>query len=260
LETDPSLKDNSQKTYRDEDEIKTKIREGKRKNFCNSSYQINCIGKMAKYPIIPCSFRAQKETNGIPRNIPIRLEKEKSRQVTENVKSDLQESKLQNDQPQSLFAPKPSTSGIPDVKPPLPEKVPSGLIAWIALLLTIILFSIIGYFTYSLVNDLNRKVEELESKLTSLRSELATSTAFVNKYISLIEFLTIRMYCWLIYRQQIQTNKHRQEFFWLLTKKKDWLSLKMFKALQPNQGYHYGLLQGINLIQWEYIRQTEMNT
>jgi len=247
LETpDPSLKDKvAKKLIGMKDEIKTKIREERGKTFATQVTKSTAFGNIgldtgdnsAAHP-----GTKKKPTGQYPDTFHSTGKIEIPAQVTENVKSDLQESKLQNDQPQSLFAPKPSTSGIPDVKPPLPEKVPSGLIAWIALLLTIILFSIIGYFTYSLVNDLNRKVEELESKLTSLRSELATSTAFVNKYISLIEFFNYKNVLLVNLSAADPNEQASARVFLAFNEKEGLVEFKNVKALQPNQGYQLWLV------------------
>ncbi len=104
------------------------------------------------------------------------------------------------------------------------------------------LFCIIGYFSYSSVNDLNRKIEELESRLTSLRSELANSNAFVNKYISLIEFFNYKDVI-VINLSATDPNEQASARVFLAYKEKEGLiEFKNVKALQPNQGYQVWLV------------------
>jgi flagellar basal body-associated protein FliL len=73
-------------------------------------------------------------------------------------------------------------------KPVQQEKVSSGAVGWIAILITIILFSIIGYYTFSTTESLRRQVEDLKSDVTVLRTQQATANNFIANYTSLIEF------------------------------------------------------------------------
>jgi hypothetical protein len=73
-------------------------------------------------------------------------------------------------------------------KPVQQEKISSGAIGWIAILITIILFSVIGYYTFSTTESLRKQVEELKSDVTVLRTQQATANNFIANYTSLIEF------------------------------------------------------------------------
>ena len=63
---------------------------------------------------------------------------------------------------------------------------------WIALLLTIILFTILGYFTYSSIDSMNREIKDLQDDVISLKSELGAANNFITNYTSLIEFFNYK--------------------------------------------------------------------
>jgi len=73
-----------------------------------------------------------------------------------------------------------------------PEKVSSGAAGWISLLLTIILFTILGYFTYSSFDSMNRTIKDLQNDVTSMKSQLGTANNFISNYNYLIEFFNYK--------------------------------------------------------------------
>ena len=245
LETpDPSLKDNvAKKLIGMKDEIKTRIREERGKTFATrmtTSTAFHDLEPQTDSSEVSTKEVKKKATKQYPDTFHSTEKQEIPKEVTKNIAADLKKTEHIQDQPQSIFAPQTRTTERPEIRPPLPEKASSGLVGWIALILTIILFGIIGYFTYSSVESLNKKVDELESKLTSLRSELATSTAFMNKYISLIEFFNYKDVK--IVNLTTPNENASARVFLAFNEKEGLVEFKNVKALQPNQGYQLWLI------------------
>lgn len=117
--------------------------------------------------------------------------------IQQKIKTDTPKDKTPAEDPKRLESiPPPSTlfttSPTELEKPVQTEKTSSGAAGWIALLLTIILFTILGYFTYSSVDSLNRSIKDLQDDVTSLKSELGTANNFITNYTSLIEFFNYK--------------------------------------------------------------------
>jgi hypothetical protein len=73
-------------------------------------------------------------------------------------------------------------------KPVQQEKVSSGAIGWVSILVSIILFSIIGYYTFSTTESMRKQIDDLKSDVSSLRNQQVAANNFIANYTSLIEF------------------------------------------------------------------------
>ena len=243
LETpDPSLKDKvAKKLIGMKDEIKTRIREERGKTFATRMTASTAFHETDSKPddIDKSTKEVKKDkTKHYPDTFHSSEKQKIPKEVTKSVAEELKKS----DQPQSIFAPQTRSNEMPEIKPPLPEKPSSGLPGWIALFLTIILFGTTAYFTYNSVDSLNKKVSDLESKLTSLRSELATSTSFVNEYNSLIEFFNYKDVKMINLTGTDPTENASARVFLAFSEKEGLIEFKNVKALQPNQGYQLWLV------------------
>ncbi len=245
LETpDPSLKDKvAKKLIGMKDEIKTKIREERKKTFGTRATKSTAFSE-ALHEDTADSFTGikNKTASHYPDTFHSTAKHEIPKEVTKNITAAMKRTDQLNNQPQSLFAPKTQATDLQEIKPPVPDKGSSSFVGWIALLLTIILFGIVGYFTYSSVTALNKKVDELETKLISLRSELAASTAFVNKYVSLIEFFNYKDVTIVNLSSTDPNEKATARVYLAFNEKEGIIEFKDIKALQPNQGYQLWLV------------------
>ncbi len=245
LETpDPSLKDKvAKKLIGMKDEIKTRIREERKKTFATritkstAFHETEHEDNSTTFPELK-----KKTTEHYPDTFHTTAKQEIPKAVTKNIAADLKGKGTLHDQPQSLFASKTQATDFPEVKPPIPEKPSSGLAGWIAIILTVVFFGIIGILTYNSVSSLNKRVDELETKLTSLRSELATSTSFVNKYISVIEFFNYKDVTLVNLSSTDPNEKASARVYLAFDEKEGIIEFKNVKALQPNQGYQLWLV------------------
>jgi hypothetical protein len=246
LETpDPSLKDNvAKRLINMKDEIKTKIREDRKKTFATTVTKSSTfvISKTKANKIT--APHAEPELQGehkFPDTFHSTAKIELPNEFTKSVAHELRSSKIESEQPQSLFAPGVSSrsTGTPSQTN---EKFSNGLIGWVSLMLSIILFCIVGYFTYNSVSSLNKKVDELESKITSLRGELASSTNFVNNYISVIEFFNYKDVTVVNLNSTAAGDKATARVFLAYEEKEGLVQFKNVKPLQPNQGYQLWLI------------------
>ncbi len=242
---DPSLKDNvAKRLINMKDEIKTKIREERKKTFAtNATKSSTFVLSKTKADRITTP-QTELELSGehkFPDTFHSTTKVEIPKELTKSVAHELRSSKIESEQPQSLFAP-----GITARNPETPsqpnEKFSNSLIGWVSLMLSIILFCIVGYLTYNSVSSLNKKVDELESKITSLRSELASSTNFVNNYISVIEFFNYKDVSVINLTATTSGDKATARVFLAYDEKEGLVQFKNVKPLQPNQGYQLWLI------------------
>jgi hypothetical protein len=244
LETpDPLLKDNvAKKLIEMKDEIKTKILEDRKKTFATKMTTTSFTTKLSK---LNQTFPLEPDTNQTGgKNYPDTFHSTKKidvpTEITQSVAQELRKTAMKNDQPQSLFAP-----GIQQKQENFQSGNGggnSGLIGWIALFVAIILLGVIGFFTYKSVSSLNKRVDELESKITSLRSELVTSSTFVNTYTSIIEFFNYSDVTVINLTNTTPEEKGSAKLFLAFSEKEGLLQFKNVKPLQPNQGYQLWLV------------------
>ncbi|MBA4406866.1 hypothetical protein C0389_06290 [bacterium] len=196
---DPAIKDMvAKKLIGMKEEIKTKIIEGKKKT---SLYE-----RVENTPSAPPSpntltFKTKKNSKTTSAfqfspdepSSTFATQKLSEPILQEKIKTSASKQKTPLEDPRRLESIPPPVSLVKmptgdDTKPAQPEKTSSGAAGWIALLLTIILFSILGYFTYSSIDSMNKEIKDLKDDIVSLKSELGIANNFITNYTSLIEF------------------------------------------------------------------------
>jgi len=75
---------------------------------------------------------------------------------------------------------------------PQQEKSSTSIAGWIALLLTIILFTILGYYTFTSVESLQDQISDLKNEITLMRSDLNNANNFIINNNSLVEFFNYK--------------------------------------------------------------------
>ncbi len=95
---------------------------------------------------------------------------------------------IQREEPPRIVTQKPSTSAKELEAEPQQERTGSSAAGWIALLLTIILFTVLGYYTFTSVEALRRQIDNLKADITALQSSLNSANNFVTNYNSLVQF------------------------------------------------------------------------
>jgi hypothetical protein len=97
------------------------------------------------------------------------------------------------EEPPSIITPKITREAPNVVAEQQQEKsVSTSVTGWIALLLTIILFSILGYYVFTSVESLNKQITDLKNQVTVLQSQLNTANNFINNNNSLVEFFNYK--------------------------------------------------------------------
>ncbi len=117
------------------------------------------------------------------------------------------------------------------------EKMSSGVAGWIALLLSIVLFSILGYFNYTSVNSINGSIEDLKHDVTSLKSQLITANNFINNYASLVEFFNYKDIQVTSFSNTNTAEKGSAKLLLSFSEKAGLIQFNNVKSLQPEQGY-----------------------
>jgi hypothetical protein len=208
--TDPAIKEMvAKKLIGMKEEIKTKIIEGKRKTV-GTKIKASLSAKVDSTHTIPpkqntLTFKTKKVSTTTsafqfsPDEPSSTFAEEKSSDsiVQEEIKTSSSRLKTPTEDPRRLESiPLPSplftTPPSDSEKPGQPEKITSGAAGWIALLLTIILFTILGYFTYSSIDSINREIKDLQDDMVSLKNELGTANKFITNYTSLVEFFNYK--------------------------------------------------------------------
>lgn len=232
------------------EEIKTKILEDKKKTYAakmktswinpsstktSKPYEQNSHTFGEKIPSTSTSAyqfaEEERSENHTPKGV-------KSKTPVPEEKTQMQEPKKIErltpiEQPQSLFTqPKPGKS-----KQPQQEKLSSGIAGWIAILLVIVLFTILGYYVYSSVDSLHKQVGDLKSEVTSMRSQLGKANNYISNYTSLIEFFNYKDI--VVYSlASFKANENASaRVFLSFSEKEGLIQFKNAKPLQPNQAY-----------------------
>ena len=237
------------------EEIKTKIIEGKRKTD-GTKIKTSLYTKVDKTPAVPpkqntLTFKTKKVSTSTSAfqfspdepSSTFAAEKSSDPIVQEKIKTGSSKLKTPEEDPRRLEAiPPPSqlftTPPVESEKQAQPEKITSGAAGWIAILLTIILFTILGYFTYSSIDSMNREIKDLQDDVISLKSELGTANNFIANYTSLIEFFNYKDITVVNLTSSDATEKASARVLLSFDEKEGLIQFKNAKELPSNQAYH----------------------
>lgn len=200
---DAAIKDKvAKKLIGMKEEIKTKIIEGKRRTSLYTRINKSLTDTPSQNTLTFKTKKASTSTSAFqftPDESASTFAAEKLTEPIDDKKIETDSSKLKIpiEDPKRLESiPPPSplftTPTVEPGKPTPSEKITSGAAGWIALLLTIILFSILGYFTYSSIDSMNKSIKDIQDDVISLKSELGTANNFITNYTSLIEFFNYK--------------------------------------------------------------------
>lgn len=95
-----------------------------------------------------------------------------------------------SDSPPSLFSPQHNT--LESNKKEIDKPTSSSVLSWLAILLSLVLFIIIGYFSFSWSNDLNTKIDSMSDEIKSLRNELRNKDEFARENTPILDFLKLK--------------------------------------------------------------------
>ncbi len=233
---DPTIKDNvAKKLIGLKEEIKSRIQEERKKTIVTFGGESAVQGAATRQTVIK-SPAASPSTFTIAENW-------KKTSINEPpstfIKGDTKESGVKtmaNEQPQSLFSNQPQQQPQQVYTPPVQDKSTSSLPGWLAIILVILLFTILGYYTYTSVDELNKQVEDLKHDITSLRSELATANNFMSVHISLIEFFNYKDVVVSNLSAVSPVDKGSARLLLAFDQKEGLIQFRNTVSLQPNQG------------------------
>jgi hypothetical protein len=117
------------------------------------------------------------------------------------------------------------------------EKNSSVMTGWIAILLSILLFTILGYYVFTSVELHNRKIDELRDDVTKLRSDLGTANNFIVNNTSLIEFFNYKDIVMVELKNVNITDKAVARLLLSFGEKDGLIQFKNVKQLPLNQAY-----------------------
>lgn len=230
LETpNPAIKEEvAKKLIGMQDEIKTKIREEKQKTIIDRSATFS-----KEFTAHQTANRKRQTLTFLESLEPVKTkssEGPKEAMPPEPKPKTRYTGSIVPEQPQQFYTPQPP-------QPVQQDKSGSAFAGWIALLLTIILFTILGYYTYSSTSALQDEIEDLKNSVTSLKSELSSANNFMNNYISLIEFFNYKDVTVINLSPADPNEKSSARLLLAFDQKEGLVQFKNARPLQPNQGY-----------------------
>lgn len=117
------------------------------------------------------------------------------------------------------------------------EKVSSGAVGWVAILIAIILFSIIGYYTFSTTESMRRQIDDLKSDVSVLRNQQVTANNFIANYTSLIEFFNYKDIVVYNLVSTEENDKASAQLLLSFNEKEGLIQFKGAKMLPADQSY-----------------------
>lgn len=250
---DPAIKDMvAKKLIGMKEEIKTKIIEEKKKTsatFIKSSdtpkpdaetavkpnqNRLTFLNKKLPAP----TFQSSTENS----SAPSAAEELPEIPTTEEFKTDLFKKKVPSEEPSRL-------TSIPSPPPQLtsekkktedkfqPEKVSSGAAGWIAILLTLVLFTGLGYFSYSSTDSLQRQISDLKNDVTELKSNIGKVNDFIASYSFLIEFFNYKDITVVNLASPDPNEKYSARVLLSFNEKEGLIQFKNVQPLPSNQAY-----------------------
>lgn len=240
---DPAIKDMvAKKLIGMKEEIKTQILEGKKNTFATKIKE-DIPAEPANPPLQNSLSFVSKKDSGSSLNPQSDGKEEKSNSASEDPtpKGIKDAKKTPIEDPRRLdVIPSPSfkkTSPTAEIEEPkIPEKF-SSVAGWIALLLTIILFTILGYFTYSSVESINGEMKKLREDVVSLKNELGNANDFITNYTSLIEFFNYKDINVITLTSADVNEKSSARILLSFSQKEALIQFKTVKPLPENKSY-----------------------
>ncbi len=248
---DPSLKDMvAKKLIAMKEDIKTQILEGKRNTFATKlrteAFNKTGIAPQAPPQMNTLSFVEKKETplkaDSEPdeKQIPAKESPQPDNKSKEKKESSKSKTPLEDPRRLDSIPPPPilqkTKQTAEEEKPEETEKV-SGVAGWIALLLTLILFTIIGYYTFSSVNSMNKEIKSLKDNVLSLQNDVAASNSFISNYSSLVEFFNYKDIAVVNMASPDAAEKASARILLSFSQKEGIVQFKNAKPLADNQAY-----------------------
>jgi len=253
LETpDPAIKDMvAKKLIGMKDEIKTKIIAEKTKasfqTRAGTFLQEKAVAKESQPPIVPPKYKTLTFSSKSPEpENPTFINKENyaktfSRakttwidppQITPFDKKRIAQTPVIVEEPKSVIPPK-------DIKEEYEshEKNSSFMTGWIAIILSLLLFTILGYYVFTSVESHNRKIDELKDDVTKLRSDLNTANNFIANNSSLVEFFNYNDRTTVELKNPNPAEKSIAMLLLSFGEKEGLIQFKDAKQLPPNQAY-----------------------
>ncbi|MCX6174955.1 MAG: anti-sigma factor [Ignavibacteriales bacterium] len=246
---DPSIKDLvAKKLIGMKEEIKTKIIEEKKKTTAAATkLSKSSVGSPKNKSISFIDRKASTTTSAFQfgdddAQIPITPRKTKTpipEPKTPTMGSKKIESPDKTTTPKSLIAPPQliAQATTEQQRPTSPEKASSGIMGLSALLLSIVLFSILGYFTFTSIKTLNGTVDDLTAQVNSLKNQLGAANNFISNYTFLIEFFNYKDIIVTGLSSSDAAEKGSAQLLLSFNQKEGLIQFKNVKPLQPNQGY-----------------------
>ena len=153
-------------------------------------------------------------------------------QITPIDKKRVVQNPILTDEPEAVKTPK-------DIKEEYEsqEKNSSVMTGWIAILLSILLFTILGYYVFTSIESHNRKIDELKDDVTKLRSDLNNANNFIANNSSLVEFFNYKDRTTVELKNPNLNEKSLALLLLSFGEKEGLIQFKDVKPLQPNQAY-----------------------
>lgn len=160
---------------------------------------------------------------------------------TEEFKTDLFKKKVSSEEPSRLTSIPPPPPQVTSEKKTedkfQPEKVTSGAAGWIAILLTLVLFTGLGYFSYSSNDSLQRQISDLKNDVTELKSNIGKVNDFIASYSFLIEFFNYKDITVVNLASPDPNEKYSARVLLSFNEKEGLIQFKNVQPLPSNQAY-----------------------
>lgn len=229
------------------EEIKTKIIEGKKKtNAAAIKLSKSSIGSAKNKTISFIDRKTTTTTSAFQAgsgDTQISLPPRKTKTPIPEPKTPAMESKKielpdTTGTPKSLLPPPQLiTKTTEQTKSESREKASSGIMGAVALLLSIVLFSTLSYFTFTSIKSLNGTVEDLTNQVNSLKNQIGTANNFISNYTSLIEFFNYKDIIVIGLSSSDAAEKSSAQILLSFSQKEGLIQFKDVKQLQPNKSY-----------------------
>lgn len=129
-----------------------------------------------------------------------------------------------------------SVKPLPPIEIPTEEKSSgSNWISVLGIILTLVLFSIVGFYAFTSVSKLNDRIDELEHEIVALKSQLNNSSSFITNYSSVIEFFNNKDILVVNLANPNTMNKQTAKLLLSFGEKEGIIQFRNYQQLQPGQ-------------------------